>query len=110
MGTKDITLLDIWMGAWWEFIYMADCSKQAKDYIMFPHRLKYHVKKMQICSKAPTWKKYVEKFRDHPAIKPYQMKQAVFDAQSALSRALEDKDEYSRLMLVSMKGHYPEYQ
>ena len=41
MGTKDITMLDIWCGAWWEFMYMADCSTQAKDYVMFPHRLKY---------------------------------------------------------------------
>ena len=109
MGTKDITMLDIWCGAWWEFMYMADCSTQAEDYVMFPHRLKYFKAKVQISKNAPSWRKYVERFRAHPAIKPYAMKQEVFDSQSKLSRACEDADQYSRLMLASMKGHYPEF-
>lgn len=110
MGTDEITLLDIWVGAWFEFQYLADESTQADDFVMFPHRIKYHKDKLQIGYNAPYWKAYVEKFREHPAIKPYRMRQEVFDSQSEWSREKEENDEYSRLCIHSMIPHYPELQ
>ena len=41
MGTKDVTLLDIWYGSFWEFIYMADCQMTTKKVVIFPHRGQY---------------------------------------------------------------------
>ena len=108
MGTKDITLLDIWYGSFWEFIYMADCQMTTKKVVIFPHRGQYP-KDIQIGKKAPAWKAYVERFREHPAIKPYRMKQEVWNAQTEFSQKYEDREETSKLSLEAMKGCYDEF-
>ena len=64
MGTDEITQLDIWVAPFWEYIYLMltspDCKPRTETQF-----------KLQAAVMAPKWCEYMEKWREHPAIKPY---------------------------------------
>ena len=80
MGTDDLTMLDIHAGSFFEMFYIVDTYETTEDFVQMSHRAKYPRKKVNVMESAPALKEYVERFRDHPAIKPYQMKPGVFAA------------------------------
>ena len=88
---------------------MADQHPTEQDYVMLSHRRKFPRDRVKIAKSAPAWKAYVERFREHPAIKPYAMSQKIFAAQTALAEEREARGETSKLSLGSLKGQYPEY-
>ena len=60
MGTDDLTMLDIHCGPMWEIVYLFEKGVYANvDEIL------------KIRENAPKWCAYMERFRNHPAIKPY---------------------------------------
>ena len=61
MGTDDITQLDIWVAPCWELLFLTftACDLRADD-----------AAKVNVRETAPNWCNYVERWREHPAIKP----------------------------------------
>lgn len=109
LGTDDITQLDIWVGPFFEMLYMIDTYETDKDIVQLAHRMKWPKKELSIFEGAPAWKAYVEKFREHPAIKPLCFNPKIFAAQVTYSEGFEAKEETSKLALASLKGQYPEF-
>jgi len=62
MGTDDLTALDIHCAPIWEITYLWDrgCYADVDEHL-------------KIRETAPNWCAYMERFRNHPAIKPYCM-------------------------------------
>merc|ERR1711957_872368 len=75
-GTEDLTALDIHIAPFWEMIFLYERGTYANvDEVL------------KIRENAPNWCAYVEKFRNHPLIKPHRYNAKASEAQ-ALGRAL----------------------
>lgn len=61
MGTDDLTLFDIHCGPMWEKVFLLEEGGSCPDVLA---RLNWRYN-------APNWCAYVERFREHPMIKPY---------------------------------------
>ena len=76
MGTEDLTALDIHIAPFWEMIFLYERGTYANvDEVL------------KIRENAPNWCAYVEKFRNHPLIKPHRYNAKASEAQAVRSRA-----------------------
>jgi len=75
LGTDEPTLLDIHCAPFWEIIYLWDHGVYADvDEVL------------KIRENAPNWCAYMERFRNHPLIKPYRFDAKASDNHGVRSR------------------------
>ena len=87
MGTDDLTQLDIHCSGVWEIIYLWNCGAYASVEEVLQSR-----------QNAPNWCAYMERFRNHPAIKPVRMNAKASENQGVRSHAW-NPDEKCHLSL-----------
>jgi len=75
-GTDELTQLDIHCAPLWEIIFLFETGVYAD--------VDEHLK---IRENAPNWVAYMERFRDHPAIKPHRLNAKASEAHGVRSRA-----------------------
>ena len=92
MGTDDITQLDIHVGPFWEIMYLF------RDGVYSDVN-----EKLKIEETAPNFFAYVQRFREHPAIKPYRFSRKASEAHGVRSRAW-DPNEKCQLSLAVLEG------
>lgn len=97
-GTDDLTQLDIHCGPIWEIMYLFVGPVYADT-----------DEKLQIKTNAPNWCAYMERFRNHPAIKPYRMNKQASDAHGERSRSWAP-DQKCQLSLSVCDGCWPEQE
>ena len=70
MGTDEITQLDIMVAPFWEgpFLLTTACDSQAEL-----------AAKVSARENAPNWCNFMERWREHPAIKPYCFDEKAFN-------------------------------
>jgi hypothetical protein len=66
MATDELSLVDIHIGPIWETLYM-----------LYKGPMKEELKSLELETKAPLLIQYVERFREHPAIKPYRLDEKI---------------------------------
>ena len=86
LGTDEITQLDIHCGPLWEIIFLFETGVYADV-----------DEQLKIRENAPNWVAYMERFRNHPAIKPYRMNAKASEAHGVRSRSwpIDDKCQLS---------------
>ena len=95
-GTDDLTAMDIHCAPMWEIIFLfekgvyADCDAL-----------------LQIRQNAPNWCAYMQKFRAHPAIKPYRFCGKASDNHGVRSRAW-DPEQKCQLSIDVLDGAFPD--
>ena len=98
LGTDDLTLLDIHVGPMWEIMYLL--TGEIYDDVD---------QHLQIKTNAPNWCAYMEKFRNHSAIKPYRFNKTANNAQGARGRAM-DPSVKCPFSLAVLEGAWPEQE
>ena len=96
MGTDDLTLLDIHCGPMWEKIYVAEESGALPDLML---RLNWR-------ETAPAWCAYVDRFREHPAIKPYRFNAPSLRAQCEKLIAAAALGQGAPLSMAVLEGNF----
>ena len=91
-GTDDLTQLDIHCAPLWEIIYLFEKGVYAD--------VDEH---LRIRENAPNWCAYMDRFRSHPAIKPYRFNEKASDAHGVRSRAW-DPDQKCQLSCDVLAG------
>ena len=66
MGTDEMLFIDVHLGSTWESAYTSFTSEAYAE----------RVEGLGIKGKAPNWWAYMERFREHPAIKPRAFRQS----------------------------------
>ena len=95
-GTDELTMLDIHCASMWEIIYLFEKGAYADvDQIL------------QIRTNAPNWCAYMDKFRNHPAIKPYRFCAKASDNHAVRSRAW-DAEQKCPLSIDVLDGAFPD--
>ena len=95
-GTDELTMLDIHCASMWEIIYLFEKGVYADvDEIL------------QIRTNAPNWCAYMEKFRNHPAIRPYCFNEKASDNHGVRSRAW-DPEQKCQLSIDVLDGAFDE--
>lgn len=96
LGTEDLTLYDIHCAPIWEIMYLfRDGVYSDVD------------EKLQIATNAPNWCAYMERFRSHPAIKPYRFNKKASDAHGVRSRSW-DPEQKCQLCIEILDGCFTE--
>lgn len=97
MGTDDLTLLDIYVGAMWDSVY---CLFKAPAYSEAASRA-------NLAQNAPNWMSYMERVRAHPKIAPVCMNLQA--AEKHAERTLGwPEGEKCHLSLEVLEGVFPD--
>ena len=92
MGGDEITMLDIHCAPFWEMFYLMEKGTYANvDEVL------------KIRTNAPNWVAYVERFRNHPAIKPWRMNAKASENHAVRSRGWP-ADQKCQLSLDILEG------
>ena len=81
MGTDDLTFADTQIGPMWELMYMME--HQYSDVAEF----------LDTKTNAPNWRKYVEKFRDHPSLKDQRFRKKAVIAHGERTRGWKEGEK-----------------
>ena len=96
LGTDEPTLLDIHCAPFWEIVYLWDRGVYSDVEEV-----------LKIRENAPNWCAYMDKFRNHPLIKPHRFNAKASDNHGVRSRAW-DPEQKCQLSVDVLEGAFPD--
>ena len=98
-GTDEVTYYDFYVGSVWEFLY---CFKDAPAFAD-------GFAKIQLEKRAPNWIKFVERFREHWAVKPHRSNIPASHAQAERMRGWPKGEKcHFSLDVLRVPGAFPD--